>query len=207
MLIPFSDLVAKYNIRGGKILHIGAHHCEERADYASHGYDDSKVVWLEGNPATAQEAKKMYPQAEIYSAVVSDRDNQEVEFIITNNGQSSSILELDEHKREHPWVWETGRVRLRTVTVDSLFRMFHVNPSQFHFLNMDIQGAELLALKGMSSVLPYIKYAYLEVNEKHLYKDCALIPEIDAFLGRYGFVRQETAMTQYGWGDAFYVKH
>ena len=78
---------------------------------------------------------------------------------------------------------------------------------QDNFVNIDIQGAELLALKGMTATLPYIDYLYLEVYTKHLYKDCALLPEIRAFFKPFGFALQELQMTPHGWGDAFFVKN
>lgn len=207
MLIPFDSLVAKYNIKDGKILHIGAHECEERPAYAKYGYDDSRVIWIEGNASIVERNRRAIPSVNIHHAIISDQDDQEVNFIVTNNGQSSSILELDEHKKEHSWVYETHRLKVKTTTVDTLFQRNNLNPTEIHFLNIDIQGAELLALKGMSTLLPHIKYAYLEVNIKHLYKDCALMTEIDDFLRPYGFSRQETVMTQHGWGDALYVKN
>ena len=38
------------------------------------------------------------------------------------------------------------------------------------FLNIDIQGAELLALKGMGELLHHFDYAYIEVNHDYVYK-------------------------------------
>lgn len=75
-----------------------------------------------------------------------------------------------------------------------------------NFRNIDIQGAELLALKGMTKVINNYDYIYLEVNKEHLYKDCALIDEIDSFLNTFNFTRVETFWTDYNWGDALYIK-
>jgi hypothetical protein len=75
-----------------------------------------------------------------------------------------------------------------------------------NFWNFDIQGAELLALKGATDWLPYADALYLEVNEKELYKKCGLIGDIDAFLKPYHFKRVITDITPYGWGDALYVR-
>ena len=43
-------------------------------------------------------------------------------------------------------------------------------------------------------------------NSVELYKNGALINEIDAFLAQYKFKRILTNMTQHKWGDAIYVK-
>ena len=64
----------------------------------------------------------------------------------------------------------------------------------------------MLALKGASKYIQHVKAMYLEVNEKKLYKNCGLIADIDLFLSDFGFKRVLTDITQYGWGDALYIK-
>ena len=77
----------------------------------------------------------------------------------------------------------------------------------YNFLNLDIQGAELKALKGMEEYLDKVDYIYTEVNEDYVYKGCALVSELDEFLGKYGFTRVETSWAgNCKWGDAFYIK-
>jgi FkbM family methyltransferase len=203
MLIPFTDLVKRYGIKKGKILHIGAHECEEKEAYDKEGFE---AIWVEGNPDIVKSMQLKYPKLKIFEALIADKDGKEMEFIITNNMQSSSILELDEHKKEHPQVREIGRKKLFTKTVDTFLTENHLKPELFEFVNIDIQGAELLALKGAKKILYYANYLYIEVNEKSLYKNCALLPELDTFLLSYGFERVETIMTAHGWGDAFYKK-
>ena len=56
----------------------------------------------------------------------------------------------------------------------------------------------------MSNYLDMIDYLYLEVNIEEVYKDCALLPELDEFL--VDFERVETKMTPYGWGDCLMVR-
>ena len=62
-----------------------------------------------------------------------------------------------------------------------------------------------MALKGATKSIKYAKALYLEVNEKELYKKCALITDIDTFLLQYNFKRVSTNMTTHGWGDALYI--
>lgn len=204
MLILFADLVKKYGIEKGKILHIGAHECEEKEIYEKEGFD---TIWVEGNIDLVMAMKQKHPTIQIFEAVISDENNKEVEFIITNNFQSSSILELDEHKKEHPFVVETSRKLVKTKTVDTLIEEHNLKPEQIKFVNIDIQGAELLALKGAKKILYHVNFLYLEVNKKSLYKGCALLPELDNFLLSYGFERVETVITSHGWGDALYKKN
>jgi len=95
MLIP--DCFEKFSIVPKGIIHIGAHMCEEREIYEKAGCDDTKVLWIEGNPRLCQFISQKFPTVQLYNGLISDKED-DVEFIVTNNGQSSSFLELKEHK-------------------------------------------------------------------------------------------------------------
>jgi FkbM family methyltransferase len=45
----------------------------------------------------------------------------------------------------------------------------------------------------------------LEVNNAYVYKNCALVHEIDDYLMKYNFKRIETKWTNENWGDALYI--
>jgi hypothetical protein len=77
----------------------------------------------------------------------------------------------------------------------------------FNFLNLDIQGVELRALKSLGKYLENIDYIYTEVNSDYVYEKCDLIGDIDKYLSTFGFKRVETSwFGDCKWGDAFYVK-
>ena len=71
--------------------------------------------------------------------------------------------------------------------IDTMYEQDNIPKNFANFLNIDIQGAELLALKGMGDIINYFDYAYLEVNRNYVYKNCALIDEIDKYLSKYFF--------------------
>lgn len=204
MLIDLKQLVQKYNLRIKGVLHIGAHQLEEKDIYKSLSID--KVIWFEANHELVYYIKSKFPNEVIYPFAICDEDNCSKEFIVTNNYQSSSLLELNTHKIEHPWVVEMKRIHVQTKRLDSFVKEFNIDMSCYNFLNMDIQGAELLALKGSSDTLKNIDYVYLEVNEKELYTGCGLLSEVDEYLKEKGFTRVEINMTPHGWGDAFYTR-
>ena len=81
-----------------------------------------------------------------------------------------------------------------------------LDKTYYNFWNIDIQGTELYALKGAGDIINNVDALYLEVNTEHLYKDCPLLDEIDAFLNEKGFNRVATHMTDCHWGDALYIK-
>lgn len=203
MLIPLHHLPISKSIKG--IIHIGAHECEERDAYMQiYGIGDDKTIWVDALENKVNQMKTSLPNVKIFNECVSDKDGDEVSFMITSNYQSSSMLNFKTHAAEHPHVTEIGRVIIHTKTLNTIFAEQNLNPLDYNFMNLDIQGAELMALKGYESNLHSVDYIYMEVNEKELYEGCPLIPEVDEYLGRHGFKRIMTKMTQYGWGDAFY---
>ena len=92
------------------------------------------------------------------------------------------------------------------LSLDDFFDTYGFSKNHYNFLNLDIQGAELLALCGASKILPYIDYIYTEINEAELYEECCLAWELDSYLLSFGFKRAKTHMTKDKWGDAFYIK-
>ena len=208
MLIPVEDIKKildekKINITG--VLHLGAHECEELEIYNKLGIKDDDVMWIDAIDEKVELAKTKGVK-NIYKAVITDVDNNKVWFNHANNGQSSSVLELDTHLKEHPRVHYTKRTLETTITIDTFLKKHNLYYNKYNFWNFDIQGAELLALKGARKALLYAKVLYLEVNTDYLYKDCALMTEIDEFVKPYGFSRVLTNITKHKWGDALYIK-
>ena len=115
------------------------------------------------------------------------------------------MLELGTHSQEHPDVVYVDKLIQKSITIDTFFERNNLDASKYNFWNFDIQGAELMALKGATKYIKYAKALYLEVNEKELYINCGLMSEIDTFLSQYNFKRVLTNITHYGWGDALYI--
>tara|TARA_R110001592_G_scaffold160695_4_gene392994 strand:+ start:38483 stop:39100 length:618 start_codon:yes stop_codon:yes gene_type:complete len=204
MLIKFNDIVSKYSAPKG-IIHIGAHKMEEREDYLASNIKN--IIWIEANPELVKRNQSLTsPSERVFECAVSDVDNKIYDFNITNNGESSSILDLDLHKIHHPHIHVTETIKVKSKRIDTLIKENSINIKDHDFVNIDIQGAELLALKGFGEYLHSVKYIYTEVNTNYLYKNCCLINEIDEFLSQFNFQRKETLLTQYEWGDALYIK-
>ena len=203
MLIQLKDLIQKYSIQFQGILHLGAHECEELQEYEKTlGRND--ILWIEAMQNKVELCKQKYPNLRIENAVVSNTV-EDVVFNISNNGQSSSILDFGLHQYFHPEVVFVNRIVCKTQRLDNILENY--KDTKFNFFNLDIQGAELKALQGTGDYLKQVDYIYTEVNYDYVYKNCALVGEIDSFLKNYGFVRVETVWYKdCRWGDAFYIK-
>lgn len=207
MLISFEELSRFFINPPRGVIHIGAHEAEELDGYLNLGIDS--IIWVEANPKLFDKLKKItkkHAGSTVHCFAAHSSDDGVLELNIANNGQSSSILELGTHKHEHPHVHYIEKIKVPTKKVDSLIEELKVDKAKFDFINIDIQGAELLALKGMQKQLECARFLYLEVNEKPLYEGCALIEELDSFLADFSFTKKVVKMTPHGWGDALYVK-
>jgi FkbM family methyltransferase len=202
MLIPLHQIIQKYNVQIKGILHVGAHECEELSDYERY-IPRNKILWVEAMPDKVDISKSRYPNLLIENAVVSDVE-EIVKFNISNNGQSSSMLEFGLHSTFHPHVHYVNSFEAQTKLLKNIICNYDIN---YNFLNLDIQGAELKALKGMEEYLPKVDYIYTEVNCDYVYKGCAIVTEIDEYLKQFGLHRVETRWWQdCKWGDAFYIR-
>jgi hypothetical protein len=115
-------------------------------------------------------------------------------------------LELGHHKVIHPSVHYVGQFPTVTRRIDNYF-----HPNSFQngkwFLNVDLQGYELNAIKGMGDMLRRFDWVYAEVNKKETYVGCALVGDLDEYLEKFGFERVETGVwVGDTWTDALYCK-
>jgi FkbM family methyltransferase len=198
-------ILSQFGVKVDGVLHVGAHECEEMPFYESLGLKDIDVVWVDALQFKVDEAKARGVK-NMYQAVVTDKDDTEVEFKITDNVQSSSIFDFGTHAQNHSHVHVVGSVKLRTTTLRTFCGSNNIDTHKHNFWNMDIQGAELFALQGAEDLLQHVKALYLEVNTEEVYKGCGKLWQIDELVAKYGFTRVRTEMTHCGWGDALYVK-
>ena len=204
MLIGVRQLGVFWGVRPTAVLHVGAHEAEELTAYQAAGW--KTVTWVEGLPDKAlalQERLRGVPGQEVLSALAWDRDGDMLTMHRANNGQSSSALPMGTHSVEHPDVHVVAEMALPSSRLDTLLAG---SARRFDFLNLDIQGAELQALRGLGERLRDARWIYAEVNTSPLYVGGALVDEIDAFLEEFSFRRVDVEMTAHGWGDALYIR-
>ena len=179
------NILKENSIHVNGVFHLGAHECEEMSFYNQLGLSAKDVVWVDAIQSKVDEAiKREVPN--VFNAIITDKDDDDVIFNVSNNIQSSSVLEFGTHSTEHPWVVYTNKFAGKSTTINTFFDKHNLE-NKYNFWNFDIQGAELMALKGASKYIPFVDAMYLEVNERELYKGCGLIGEIDSFLDEFGF--------------------
>ncbi len=114
MLIDLNYLLDKYNLEINGILHVGAHYCEELPKYMKIGVKKEKTIWIEANQYIVDLKKHQDKELKIIAALITDEDDKEYLFNVTNNGQSSSIYEFGTHSKNHPEVKMIGKLVLKS---------------------------------------------------------------------------------------------
>ncbi|NEQ35516.1 MAG: FkbM family methyltransferase [Okeania sp. SIO3I5] len=205
-LLDVPKLCIENSINPKGVIHVGAHEGPENSYYQKMGL--KKILFIEANPVVFERLKNRvasYPNVKAVNYAISNV-NGTVDLHITSNEQSSSILPLKKHQEIYPNIKETHQVKVESKKLDTLLPELKLNPSDYNILNIDIQGAELLALQGATNWLRNVDAINTEVNYEELYEGCVLIDELDEFLDRNGFQRVATKTPHPSWGDAFYVK-
>jgi FkbM family methyltransferase len=203
--------IEKINLRSNGVIQIGAHHGQEHKAHKKIGC--SKFLYFE-------------PQKDVYEILKENisKEKEENDFIKLynyalgsnccamemykekdNTGQSSSLLEPELHLKQYPGIKFTEKETVIVKTLDLVIEEEKLDPTDYDFLNIDVQGYELEVLKGATKQLEHVYNIMLEVNRAPVYKNCAMVEEIDDFLKEYGFQRVITNWAGGIWGDAIYT--
>ena len=203
MLITPRSLKKLFRICPSAIIHVGAHEAEEVFDYDK--YFSANVIWIEAQPELVSKLQRKFQDTkhQVVEAAIWEASGIKLKFKNTSNSQSSSLLSLGTHSQHYPTIKALDEIEVVTKTLDDVI------PTTFQvdFINLDIQGTELSALKGFANRLDSVKWIYSEVNREEVYQNCSLVTDMDSFLRLHNFHRIETRWHfGRGWGDALYVK-
>lgn len=120
---------------------------------AYEAYAITRVVWIEANPSKASLLGSKLAgrrQMRLGMFAASDKDGGVVELNSANNGQSLSLLAMGLHAAAYPQIFYTGKAQVSRRTIDAYMEAEGLVRDKYNFLNLDIQGSELTALKGAS---------------------------------------------------------
>lgn len=222
-----SEIQERWGVNPKVILHCGAHELEEADWYAAAGVE--RVLWVEGNADIVPKARSIAVARtdgvdhRVAHALLGSEPGREVTFNITNNGQSSSVLDLDYHLIAHPEVRVSGQQAGTIRTLDDVCEQYGFTYSDNEgsvMCAIDCQGYELEILRGAEQTLKSVEWLYLEVNLLSIYRSCVLLSELDPWLCAQGFECMElrTAGCRYadcsdggsprhvGWGDGIFCR-
>lgn len=202
MLISPSRLRRLFGVRPSGVLHVGAHQAEEFEEYRKAGF--GPTIWVEAQSELLARIREVIAGSEdsVVEAVAWSETGKKLTFQVTSETQSSSLFGLAEHLLEYPQIQTMEERQVTTVRLDEVVPA----ESHFDFVTLDIQGAELEALRGMGDLLARVKWIFTEVNRREMYEGIPLVQDLDDFLSQQGFRRVVTLWYPAGWGDALYAR-
>lgn len=174
------------------IFHIGAHAASE-----ARFYGDTPVVWFEANPELTPKMLENiapFPRQRGFCVLLGDQ-SREVDFnVCPDSGGSSSIFALGPYSAGPQSLWPQWdirmekTVRLQMETLDSFLPAHGIDPADYNYWVLDVQGAELLVLKGAKESLRHCKVISTEISTVEVYEGGARYEDIKSELASAEFI-------------------
>lgn len=178
-------------------IHIGiADWCEIGFE---HGKKYNKCIGIEAIPNSYRHAKaradrwnqQFGTEYTVLNYLVTNEDGKEYEFnIASNNGHSSSIYPMKEHKEIWKDVKELRKEKLISSRMSTIVKENNINLLDYQVLIVDVQGAELEVLKSFDGNIKHFEMIEVEVSQRELYEGQVLFDELNTYLESMGFVRK-----------------
>lgn len=226
MMIDFENLIKRINVRG--VIHVGAHEGGETVNYVKNRISD--VVLIEANPDRfknltesintgrhcvwcsplryeyfnqdeAEILKKYIP----YNYAITDRESGTIKFNLSNfDGGTDSVFKINDWGTNSSWApyQHIAEIEVPTTTLDKLIQ----DKQKYNFLNIDVEGAELLVLKGAIKLLKNVDAIILEAQDRVRFEGSCTRQEITDFLQTHGFTLDHYQDTGNHWGDCLFLK-
>jgi len=194
------------------VFHAGAHDGEEITEYVKCGINN--IVWVEANYRTLNKlinTTSKYGRNQFwYSHCLSDVDDQINVFNISNNDESSSMLDFGkDHKELMSHIVYVSKQYMLTKRIDTLVKeQKDFDWNSINYLVTDCQGCDLKVLKGCGNLLasPNLKIIKSEVDVKEMYRGGSTEKEIGDHLSQFGFELRFWFNANGGWGERYWFR-
>lgn len=214
--ILLSQLPATFPRTG--VVHVGAHQGEEVPAYLAAGFE--RVVLIEANPEACRVLHEKFdgtPGVTVFNCAISDQDGTfELLLHTSRRGsvESASLLKMKRLGEIVKTMSTPTSVQVPAWRLDSLFEREHLRPQDYSFMNIDIQGAELMALRGAGGLLGHLRGMIVEVALIEMYEGGATEAQIVEHLAARGFRQGKSIYhTLYddkstfpAWGECLFVR-
>ena len=96
---------------------------------------------------------------------------------------------------------------METITIDTLVEENDFDYADYDLLNLDVQGAEMLALEGATKTLNNVNYISTEATwDNPDYIGNVMYDELKVFLESKGFKEEEIINHGENWRDVLFVR-
>lgn len=160
----------------------------------------AQIIAIEPQPEYAQHIKNRFfddKNLRILECAVGDKNEQQT-FIVNEYSPSSSLLPLAKmHEEAFPHAREKTKITVAARTLDHIMEEQKKIIHEPVFLKLDIQGYELQALVGATTLLSCTHIALIESSFVELYRGQALFEDIRATMEHSGLYYAGSTTTKY----------
>ena len=173
------------------IFDIGSRDCQQSIEFYNN-FPNAKIYAFECNPNTLDICKKNIENYKdritLIEGAVCDYDGEITFYPINqektittwkdgNPGASSIFLSNGTYKAEH---YIQDEIKTNCHRLDSVIHKYNIK--NVDIIWMDLQGAELLALKGLGNLLKQVKYMHIEVSHGEMYSGQVMFDELNDYI-------------------------
>jgi len=202
----------KYNI-----LDVGARDCMQSIELY-YAFPNSNIYSFECNPNTLDICKnniknyKVGDRVKLIEGAVCDYDgtvdfypiDQEKNETVHADGNPGASSMFQHNGTYTAESLPQYKINVNCHRLDSVMQKHGVE--NVDIIWMDLQGAEMLALKGLGDYLKNVKYIYTEVTYKEIYSGQVMFEELNSFLKDNNFSNQNNPNLK-GWQEDILYKN
>jgi len=188
------------------ILDVGSRDLQQSIQFKER-YPKARVIAFEPNPACIKQCKKNKKKWDIVlmEFAVSDKEGTFDFWSVDVNIGGSSLLEPIDVPGSKGNKW--NKIAVSVKRLDTVLAELAI--TEVDVVWMDVQGVELLALKGMGDYIHNVKCLHLEASPNPYYKEHILKNELEQFLTENNFAFkfvEPPKKHKYGEGDLICLK-
>src|SRR3977135_1403426 len=201
----FLDLAERYLPRVETLVELGARDCVETEAFSKR-LPRASIYAFECNAQTlpvCRERAASLPNVVLVEKAASDHDGVVSFFPIDgarttttwadgNPGASSMFQASGKYPVED---YVQHEIEVPSITLSTFMKSSEL--TTIDLLWMDIQGAELMALKGLGGKLSQVKLIHTEVEFFEIYRGAPLFVAVKRYLNQHGFLL--VGLTNFGW--------
>lgn len=197
------------------IFDVGSRDCQQSIEFY-HNFPKAKIFAFECNPNTLplcrKNIEKYQDRITLVEGAVTDYDgeitfypiNQEKTVTTWKDGNpgASSLFKSNGTYVHEKYVQD--EIKTNCHRLDTIMKKYNID--KVDLIWMDLQGAELLALKSLGHYMKNVKVIYTEVSHKPIYEGQVMFDELNNFIISNGFILRNN-LSMGGWQeDALYEK-
>ena len=188
------------------ILDVGSYHGEQACEFAK-VFPQARIFAFEARPMSAELVRRnvaKFPNIEVIEAAIHEFDGESEFHAVDEMNPGASSLSIGSGVQEiHPI--KQHSIAVAALRLDTWAKRASAN--RFDLVWMDLQGAELPAIRGMGDLLHTLQAMQLEITYRELYREQAMWPEVQSNLERSGMRLADEWPDVCGYfGDAIFVR-